>query len=88
MITALLQPEELLPAVIFIALRGEGAVDDLLILSQVVLSLQLAYAVVPLIAFTSDRRKMGKFVSPRWLQAMRLSSSSRASLLIMLPLFI
>jgi manganese transport protein len=32
--------------------------------------MQLAFAVIPLVLFTSDRRKMGKFVSPRWLQAL------------------
>jgi manganese transport protein len=60
----------IIPAVIFIAIRGEGAVDDLLIFSQVVLSVQLAYAVIPLITFTSDRKKMGEFVSPRWIVAL------------------
>jgi manganese transport protein len=38
-----------------------------LILSQVVLSLQLPFAVVPLVMFTASRRKMGPFVAPRWL---------------------
>ncbi|HEX3527744.1 MAG TPA: Nramp family divalent metal transporter [Thermoanaerobaculia bacterium] len=60
----------IIPAVLFIAYRGEGAVDDLLIFSQVVLSVQLAYAVIPLITFTSDRKKMGDFVSPRWVIAL------------------
>jgi manganese transport protein len=60
----------IIPAVIFIALRGEGAVDDLLIFSQVVLSAQLAYAVIPLITFTSSRKKMGEFVSPKWVIAL------------------
>jgi manganese transport protein len=60
----------IIPAVLFIWLKGEHAVDDLLVLSQVVLSLQLAYAVIPLISFTSDRRKMGEFVSPRWVIAL------------------
>jgi manganese transport protein len=60
----------IIPAVVFIALRGEGAVDQLLVLSQVVLSLQLAYAVIPLITFTSSRRKMGEFVSPKWVIAL------------------
>jgi manganese transport protein len=60
----------IIPAVIFISLRGEGAVDQLLVLSQVVLSLQLAYAVIPLITFTSSRRKMGEFVSPKWVIAL------------------
>jgi manganese transport protein len=41
----------------------------LLILSQVVLSLQLPFAVVPLVTFTASRAKMGPFVAPRWLTA-------------------
>ena len=53
----------IVPAVAFIAARGDGAVDDLLVLSQVVLSLQLSFAVVPLVSFTSDRRRMGEFAS-------------------------
>ncbi len=60
----------IVPAVAFIAARGEGAVDDLLVLSQVVLSLQLSFAVIPLITFTSDRRVMGEFVNPRWVIAL------------------
>jgi manganese transport protein len=60
----------IVPAVIFISLRGENAIDDLLVLSQVVLSLQLAYAVIPLITFTSDRKKMGDFVNPPWVIAL------------------
>ena len=40
-----------------------------MILSQVVLSLQLPFAVVPLVMFTADRRKMGELVAPRWLTA-------------------
>ena len=43
---------------------------QLLILSQVVLSLQLAFAVIPLVKFTSSRQKMGPFASPRWVQAL------------------
>ncbi|MBI3539906.1 MAG: Nramp family divalent metal transporter [Candidatus Eisenbacteria bacterium] len=60
----------IVPAAVFIALRGAGAVDDLLVLSQVVLSLQLAFAVVPLIRFTSDRRTMGVFANPPWIVAL------------------
>jgi manganese transport protein len=59
----------LLPAVGIIAVFGEGATGPLLVLSQVVLSLQLSFAVVPLIMFTSDSKLMGKFVNPRWMQA-------------------
>ena len=42
----------------------------LLILSQVILSLQLSFAVVPLVRFTGDARRMGRFANARWLQAM------------------
>jgi manganese transport protein len=60
----------IVPAALFIMARGEGAVDQLLVLSQVVLSLQLSFAVVPLILFTSDREKMGEFASPAWVVAL------------------
>jgi manganese transport protein len=60
----------IIPAVIVAALFGAGGTAKLLLLSQVILSLQLSFAVIPLVLFTSDRRKMGKFVSPRWLQAL------------------
>ena len=56
----------IIPAVAVIAWSGDRGVDTLLILSQVVLSLQLSFAVVPLIHFTSDRRRMGDFATPRW----------------------
>ncbi len=51
------------PAVAVIAFWGEQYVGNLLILSQVVLSLQLPFAVLPLVMFTGDRAKMGKFVN-------------------------
>ena len=54
------------PAVATILWRGERSADDLLILSQVILSLQLSFAVIPLVHFTSDRRKMGVFATPLW----------------------
>jgi manganese transport protein len=60
----------IIPAALVIVLRGESAVDGLLVLSQVVLSLQLSFAVIPLITFTSDRRKMGSFASPPWVVAL------------------
>ncbi len=53
----------IVPAVIVAGLYGEKGVGDLLILSQVILSLQLSFAVVPLVWFTSDKQKMGKFVN-------------------------
>ena len=49
------------------ALYGERGTGQLLVLSQVILSLQLSFAVVPLVLFTSDKAKMGRFVNPRWL---------------------
>ena len=60
----------IIPAVIVIALYGEQGTGALLILSQVVLSLQLPFAVFPLVSFTSNRHKMGPFVAPLWMQAL------------------
>jgi len=57
----------IIPAALVAALSGERGIGELLILSQVVLSLQLAFAVVPLVQFTSDRRKMGEFANKIWL---------------------
>jgi len=55
----------IIPAVIVTALYGEKGVGSLLILSQVILSLQLSFAVVPLVLFTSQKSKMGDFVNKR-----------------------
>src|SRR5579864_8213973 len=55
----------IIPAALVIGLMGEGHVTGLLILSQVVLSFQLPFAVVPLIQFTGDRSKMGEFTNNR-----------------------
>jgi manganese transport protein len=52
----------IIPAVIVILINGENNIDNLLVFSQVILSLQLGFAIIPLIHFTSDRKKMGKFV--------------------------
>src|ERR1700693_3420509 len=54
------------PAVIVIGFYGEGKVTSLLILSQVVLSFQLPFAVIPLVQFTSDRVRMGAFANSRF----------------------
>lgn len=51
----------IVPAVIVILINGENNIDSLLILSQVILSLQLGFAIIPLIHFTSDKKTMGKF---------------------------
>jgi manganese transport protein len=59
----------LLPAAGVTLLYGEAETAKLLILSQVILSLQLPFAIVPLVQFTASRAKMGALVSPRWLTA-------------------
>jgi manganese transport protein len=59
----------IVPAVIVTALMGESGTARLLILSQVILSLVLSFAVVPLVVFTSDKAKMGQFVNPAWMKA-------------------
>jgi manganese transport protein len=58
----------IVPAVIVVGLYGERGTGALLVLSQVILSLQLSFAVFPLVRFTSDRHKMGELVAPRWMQ--------------------
>ena len=60
----------IIPTLIVVALYGEHGTAKLLILSQVVLSMQLSFAVVPLVAFTSDRHKMGQFVNAPWLKVL------------------
>jgi manganese transport protein len=57
----------MIPAIFVTAFYGEKATADLLVLSQVILSAQLPFAVIPLVMFTSDRAKMGNLVIPRWL---------------------
>ncbi len=63
----------IVPALLTIVFFGEGSTTKLLILSQVILSLQLSFAVIPLIMFTSDRRLMGEFVNPRWMKILACS---------------
>lgn len=58
----------IIPAVAVAALYGESATAKLLVLSQVVLSMQLPFAAIPLVQFTSDRAKMGGFANPLWLK--------------------
>ena len=66
----------LIPAVLTIVLVGEQATQHLLVLSQVVLSLQLSFAVIPLIHFTSDRRNMGAFATPIWGRVLAWASAT------------
>ncbi|PAW77420.1 MAG: divalent metal cation transporter [Verrucomicrobia bacterium Tous-C9LFEB] len=60
----------IIPAIIVTAMWGEDGTAKLLIFSQVVLSMQLSFAVFPLVMFTSDKKKMGEFVNPLWMQGL------------------
>ncbi|WP_228061494.1 Nramp family divalent metal transporter [[Phormidium] sp. LEGE 05292] len=60
----------IVPALIAIIFFGETSTGSLLVFSQVILSLQLSFAVIPLVMFTSDRRLMGEFVNPLWLKSL------------------
>ena len=57
-----------IPAAIVCIVAGEKGVEKLLVLSQVILSMQLSFAVIPLLIFTGCREKMGKFVNPLWIK--------------------
>lgn len=57
----------IVPAAAVTILYGDGGTAKLLIFSQVILSLQLPFAVIPLVLFTADRRKMGALRAPRWM---------------------
>ena len=59
----------IVPAIGVTVFYGESGTAQLLVLSQVVLSLQLPFAVIPLVWFTASRAKMGEFVAPRWMSA-------------------
>ena len=60
----------IVPAALTAIFFGAHGTAQLLILSQVILSLQLSFAVFPLVRFTSERAKMGEFVNPRWLKTL------------------
>jgi len=77
----------IVPAVICTALYGESGTANLLILSQVILSMQLSFAVIPLVIFTSSRKKMGEFVNPAWIQILAWLTSGIIVLLNLKYLF-
>src|SRR5580692_3897615 len=60
----------IIPTIIVVAFTGERGTEKLLLLSQVILSLQLSFAVIPLVIFTGSRKKMGEFVNGPLLQAL------------------
>ena len=71
----------IIPAVTVAILYGESGTAKLLVLSQVVLSMQLPFAVIPLVYFTSNRAKMGEFANPAWL---RIAAWTIAAVIVML----
>lgn len=71
----------IVPAIAVILISGEAQLGKLLVLSQVVLSFQLPFAVVPLVMFTASRAKLGDLVAPRWLTVI---AATIATLLISL----
>ena len=60
----------IIPTVIVTAVYGSAGTGKLLVLSQVILSMQLSFAVFPLVAFTSNRGMMGQFVNKTWLKSL------------------
>lgn len=71
----------IIPAVIVTAVAGEKGTAQLLILSQVILSLQLSFAVIPLVLFTNDKQKMGRFVNASWLKVLSWTVASIIAIL-------
>jgi manganese transport protein len=71
----------IIPTVIVIKFSGDNAVNSLLILSQVILSLQLPFAIIPLLHFTSNRKKMGEFASKMWVMILAWTAASLITLL-------
>jgi len=59
----------IIPTIVVVAFRGEHGTEDLLLISQVILSLQLSFAVIPLVMFTSNPKRMGEFVNAPWLKS-------------------
>jgi manganese transport protein len=66
----------IVPAALTAIFFGESGTAKLLVLSQVILSMQLSFAVFPLVMFTSDRKKMGVFVNPTWLKILAWTVAS------------
>jgi manganese transport protein len=60
----------IVPTIVVVAMWGEHGTEKLLLLSQVILSLQLSFAVIPLVIFTGNRKKMGEFANAPWLKVL------------------
>ncbi len=74
-----------IPAIAVILLRGDGGMMDLLILSQVVLSMQLPFAIFPLLSFTSNKKLMREFSNPLW---MKVTGWACCSLIAVLNIYL
>ena len=66
----------IIPTILVVAINGERGTEKLLILSQVILSLQLSFAVIPLVIFTGSRKMMGEFVNSRGMQALAWTTTA------------
>jgi manganese transport protein len=66
----------IVPAVCVIGFFGEDKTTDLLVWSQVILSMQLSFAVVPLLMFTGEKAKMGRFSNPKWISVLAWTSAT------------
>jgi manganese transport protein len=66
----------IIPAAIVTIWYGERGTAQLLILSQVILSLQLPFAIVPLVMFTANRKKMGALIAPRWVTVLAVLTAA------------
>ena len=73
----------IIPAVLVIGIYGEGETTELLVWSQVILSMQLSFAVIPLLRFTDEKAKMGEFANPLWI---KLLAWPTAALIVILNL--
>jgi manganese transport protein len=82
---ALTRSLAIIPAALTIYFAGNQGSYSLIILSQVILNLQLPFAVIPLIQFTSDRKRMGSFANPTWLQ---VTAWSCAALILVLDIWL
>jgi manganese transport protein len=65
----------IVPAVVVIGIFGEGKTTQLIIASQIVLAMQLGFAVWPLMRFTGEKAKMGEFVNPPWVKILGWSTT-------------
>ncbi len=66
----------IIPTIVVVALWGEHGTEKLLLLSQVILSLQLSFAVIPLVIFTGNRKRMGEFTNAPWLKALSWTTAA------------